>query len=101
MTMFDARDSNPGAWLLDKIDAREQALTCQIEQIQAEIDALTARVWANSGRPPNIYGSPARRCSPSRLTPPMTPNRPRNPRHCPAIRSTSRFSPSSPTVTVP
>ncbi|GAA3572966.1 hypothetical protein GCM10022419_062340 [Nonomuraea rosea] len=42
MTRFDARDPDPGAGLLDKIDAREQALTCQTEQIQAEIDALTA-----------------------------------------------------------
>ena len=44
MTMSDARDPDPGDWLLDKIDAREQTLTCQIEQIQAEIDALTARL---------------------------------------------------------
>ncbi|MEU4540739.1 hypothetical protein AB0G15_38495 [Streptosporangium sp. NPDC023825] len=36
--------SDPGTWLLDKIDAREQVLTCQIEQVQAEIDALSARL---------------------------------------------------------
>ncbi|MEO3859335.1 hypothetical protein ABGB08_30855 [Acrocarpospora sp. B8E8] len=36
--------SDPGTWLLDRIDAREQALTCQIEQTQAEIDTLTARL---------------------------------------------------------
>jgi hypothetical protein len=35
---------DPGTWLLDKIDAREQVLTCQIEQVQAEIDALSARL---------------------------------------------------------
>ncbi|MFD2357731.1 hypothetical protein ACFSTC_63300 [Nonomuraea ferruginea] len=40
----DARPTDPGAWLLDRIDAREQALTCQIEQTQAEIDMLTARL---------------------------------------------------------
>ncbi|MEU8365376.1 hypothetical protein AB0C27_56140 [Nonomuraea sp. NPDC048882] len=40
----DARQADPGAWLLDRIDAREQALTCQIEQTQAEIDMLTARL---------------------------------------------------------
>ena len=40
----DARQSDPGTWLLDRIDAREQALTCQIEQTQAEIDTLTARL---------------------------------------------------------
>ncbi|MEU6793085.1 hypothetical protein ABZ907_15415 [Nonomuraea wenchangensis] len=36
--------ARPGTWLLDRIDAREQVLTCQIEQTQAEIDTLTARL---------------------------------------------------------
>ncbi|WP_214111423.1 hypothetical protein [Acrocarpospora catenulata] len=44
MTGPDARQADPGTWLLDRIDAREQALTCQIEQTQAEIDTLTARL---------------------------------------------------------
>jgi hypothetical protein len=44
MTGHDARQADPGTWLLDRIDAREHALTCQIEQTQAEIDALTARL---------------------------------------------------------
>ncbi|MFG1967664.1 hypothetical protein [Nonomuraea sp. NPDC049028] len=44
MTSRDARPPNPGTWLLDRLDAREQALTCQIEQTQAEIDTLTARL---------------------------------------------------------
>ncbi|MFF4620483.1 hypothetical protein [Nonomuraea jabiensis] len=44
MTGPDARQSDPGTWLLDRIDAREHALTCQIEQTQAEIDTLTARL---------------------------------------------------------
>ncbi|GAT68754.1 hypothetical protein PS9374_04419 [Planomonospora sphaerica] len=35
---------DPGTWLLDRIDAREQALTCQIEQLQVEIDTLSARL---------------------------------------------------------
>ncbi|MEV1179569.1 hypothetical protein [Nonomuraea sp. NPDC049784] len=44
MTGPDARLPDPGTWLLDRIDAREQVLTCQIEQTQAEIDTLTARL---------------------------------------------------------
>lgn len=40
----DAGPADPGTWLLDRIDAREHALTCQIEQTQAEIDTLTARL---------------------------------------------------------
>ncbi|HEX4814922.1 MAG TPA: hypothetical protein VFV66_19445 [Nonomuraea sp.] len=36
--------ADPGTWLLDRIDARERALTCQIEQTQEEIDTLTARL---------------------------------------------------------
>ncbi len=35
---------DPGRHLLDKIDAREQALTREAEQIQARIDELTARL---------------------------------------------------------
>ncbi|WP_084959968.1 hypothetical protein [Thermoactinospora rubra] len=44
MTAPDARRPDPGTWLLDRLDAREQALTCQITQTQAEIDTLTALV---------------------------------------------------------
>lgn len=44
MTGPDARQADPGTWLLDRIEAREQALTCQIEQTRAEIDTLTARL---------------------------------------------------------
>ncbi|YCK40808.1 hypothetical protein ACNF49_44160 [Actinomadura sp. ATCC 39365] len=44
MTGPDVRQSDPGTWLLDRIDAREHSLTCQIEQTQAEIDTLTARL---------------------------------------------------------
>jgi hypothetical protein len=44
MTGPDGREFDPGSWLLDRIDAREHALTCQIEQTQAEIDTLTARL---------------------------------------------------------
>lgn len=44
MTGPDVRQSDPGTWLLDRIDAREHSLTCQIEQTQAEIDSLTARL---------------------------------------------------------
>ncbi|MEU1729367.1 hypothetical protein [Nonomuraea sp. NPDC005692] len=44
MTRPDTHPPDPGTWLLDRLDAREQALTCQIEQTQAEIDTLTARL---------------------------------------------------------
>jgi hypothetical protein len=44
MTRPDARPPDPGTWLLDRLDAREQALTCQIERAQAEIDTLTSRL---------------------------------------------------------
>ncbi|MBT2235807.1 hypothetical protein [Nonomuraea sp. NEAU-A123] len=44
MTESDGRQLDPGTWLQDRIDAREQALTCQIEQTQAEIDTHTARL---------------------------------------------------------
>jgi hypothetical protein len=44
MTGPDVRQSDPGTWLLDRIDAREHSLTCQIEQTQAQIDTLTARL---------------------------------------------------------
>ncbi|MEO3807247.1 hypothetical protein [Nonomuraea sp. B1E8] len=44
MTRPDGRPPDPGSWLLDRIDAREHALTGQIEQTQAEIDTLTARL---------------------------------------------------------
>ena len=40
----DVRRSDPGTWLLDPIAAREHSLTRQIEQTQAEIDTLTARL---------------------------------------------------------
>ncbi|HEX6524818.1 MAG TPA: hypothetical protein VF070_33165 [Streptosporangiaceae bacterium] len=36
--------ADPGRHLLDKIDAREQALTREAEQAQARIDELTARL---------------------------------------------------------
>ena len=36
--------ADPGRFLLDKIDAREQALTCEAAQTQALIDELTARL---------------------------------------------------------
>jgi hypothetical protein len=39
-----AQPREPGTWLLDKIDARERALTSQLEQIQADIDTLTSRL---------------------------------------------------------
>ncbi|MEV4399210.1 hypothetical protein [Nonomuraea sp. NPDC049607] len=35
---------DPGTWLVDRIDAREQALTSQIEQTPAQIEELTARL---------------------------------------------------------
>lgn len=44
MTRPERPEPDPGRWLLDKIDAREQALTSQLEQTQAEIDVLTARL---------------------------------------------------------
>jgi hypothetical protein len=44
VTRPDGREPDPGAWLLDKIDAREQALACEIEQTQVQIEALTARL---------------------------------------------------------
>jgi hypothetical protein len=44
MTGPNVRQSDPGSWLLDRIDAREHSLTCQIEQTQAEIDTLTAHI---------------------------------------------------------
>jgi hypothetical protein len=44
MTMRDTRPPDPGTWLVDRLDARERALTCQVEQTQTEIDALTARL---------------------------------------------------------
>jgi hypothetical protein len=36
--------SDPGAWLLNRIDAREKALTSQIEQTRDQIEELTARL---------------------------------------------------------
>ncbi|MEU7901228.1 hypothetical protein AB0B45_51470 [Nonomuraea sp. NPDC049152] len=44
MTRPDTRPPDPGTWLVDRLDAREQALTGQIEQTQAEIDTLTTRL---------------------------------------------------------
>lgn len=44
MTRASGHQADPGTWLLDKIDAREQALTSQLEQTQADIDALTVRL---------------------------------------------------------
>ncbi|GAA3684135.1 hypothetical protein GCM10022224_055970 [Nonomuraea antimicrobica] len=44
MTRSNARQPDPGTWLLDRIDTREHFLTCQIEQTQTEIDTLTARL---------------------------------------------------------
>ncbi|WP_219825988.1 hypothetical protein [Nonomuraea typhae] len=44
MTRAGGQEPDPGTWLLDKIDAREQAVTCQIEQTRAEIDTLTTRL---------------------------------------------------------
>jgi hypothetical protein len=44
MTGPDVRQPDPGSWLLDRIDARERSLTCQIEQTHAEIDTLSARL---------------------------------------------------------
>ncbi|HEX4814678.1 MAG TPA: hypothetical protein VFV66_18205 [Nonomuraea sp.] len=44
MTAPDGHPADPGSWLLDRIDAREHRLTCQIELTQAEIDTLTARL---------------------------------------------------------
>ncbi len=44
MNRLKVTPPDPGTWLLDKIDAREQVLTCQIEQVQAEIDGLSARL---------------------------------------------------------
>ncbi|MEU1640158.1 hypothetical protein [Nonomuraea sp. NPDC005701] len=44
MTGPDGHPADPGSWLLDRIDAREHWLTCQIEQTQAEIDTLSARL---------------------------------------------------------
>ncbi|MEV1172516.1 transposase [Nonomuraea sp. NPDC049784] len=35
---------DPGAWLLDRIDAREKALTSHLEQTQTRIEELTARL---------------------------------------------------------
>lgn len=36
--------SDPGTWLLDRIDAREKALTSQIERTRDQIEELTARL---------------------------------------------------------
>ncbi|MFF3667203.1 hypothetical protein [Microtetraspora malaysiensis] len=44
MSKTKPREPDPGTWLLNKIDIREQGLTCQIEQTQAQIDALTTRL---------------------------------------------------------
>ncbi|MEV4115468.1 hypothetical protein [Nonomuraea sp. NPDC049695] len=35
---------DPGTWLLNRIDAREEALTSQIEQARDQIEELTARL---------------------------------------------------------
>ncbi|MCK2219901.1 hypothetical protein MF672_039815 [Actinomadura sp. ATCC 31491] len=35
---------DPGTWLLDRIDARERALTSQIEQIREQIEELTGHL---------------------------------------------------------
>jgi hypothetical protein len=35
---------DPGTWLLDRIDAREKALTSQIEQTRDQIEELTSRL---------------------------------------------------------
>ncbi|MGW2151389.1 hypothetical protein ACWCOT_44300 [Nonomuraea bangladeshensis] len=44
MTRPDTRPPDPGTWLLDRLDTREQALTRQIEQTQTDIDSLAARL---------------------------------------------------------
>ncbi|MDP4512155.1 hypothetical protein [Nonomuraea turcica] len=44
MTRADGQEPDPGTWLLDKIEAREQAVAGQIERTRAEIDTLTARL---------------------------------------------------------
>jgi hypothetical protein len=44
MTRPEWPEPDPRTWLLDKIDARERALTSRLEQTQAEIDVLTARL---------------------------------------------------------
>ncbi len=44
MSGLHALPPDPGTWLLDRIDAREQALTHRIEQLQAQIDALNAHL---------------------------------------------------------
>jgi hypothetical protein len=44
MTRPERPEPDPGTWLLDKIDARERALTSRLEQTQAEIDVLTTRL---------------------------------------------------------
>ncbi|MDP9843691.1 hypothetical protein [Streptosporangium lutulentum] len=41
---LNAHTFDPGTWLLDRIDAREQVLTSQIEQTQAQIEELTGRL---------------------------------------------------------
>ncbi|GAA3125106.1 hypothetical protein [Nonomuraea salmonea] len=39
-----SRHPDPGTWLLERIDAREKALTGQAEQMRAQIDELAARL---------------------------------------------------------
>ncbi|GAA3252718.1 hypothetical protein GCM10020216_087230 [Nonomuraea helvata] len=41
---LDVSTSDPGTWLLNRIDARERALTSQIEQTRDQIEELTARL---------------------------------------------------------
>ncbi|TDD10370.1 hypothetical protein E1292_07605 [Nonomuraea deserti] len=36
--------SDPGAWLLDRIDTRDKALTSQIEQTRDQIEELAGRL---------------------------------------------------------
>ena len=97
MTGPDVRQSDPGTWLLDRIDAREHSLTSQIEQTQAEIDTLTARLGELSEQVEHLRIS-RRLSSPS---PKKIPPRPSRRRLSPITPPTSRFSPPSTRPTAP
>jgi septal ring factor EnvC (AmiA/AmiB activator) len=94
MTRPDARPPDPGTWLLDRLDTREQALTRQIEQTQTDIDSLTARLSELSQEAEHLRISRKTLLSSLKRTP-LRPNRMRRRWSASIIPTTSRSSPAS------
>ena len=96
MTWADTPEPGPGTWLLNKLDAREQALTGQIEQTQTEIDTLTARL-SQLGEAVEHLRISRKRCWP--WPPTSRPSPPRRLPPCPITWPTGRSWQPSPAWT--